>query len=103
LLIVNVQALAAHHTAFAPATRHDGRVTGLPAGSGQDALGHKHPAYIFWTGFAPHEDDLLSLAGPFLSLVSGKDGLAHSGAGNGVDAACELAPGQLGPRHRLVN
>ena len=88
--VVDVEGFAADDAALAPAAGDDGRVGGLAAGRGEDALGGEHAADVLGAGLAADEDDLDAL----LRLLFGVGGveaeLAGGGAGDGVDARGDL-------------
>ena len=62
-VVVDVEGFAADDAALAPAAGDDGRVAGLAAGGGEDALGGVHAADVLGAGFLADQDDLLALGG----------------------------------------
>ena len=91
-VIVDVEGLAADDAALAPAAGDDGRVAGLAAGGGEDALGGVHAADILGAGFLADEDHPLALGGHGFGFGGGEDHLAGRGTRNGVDAAGQTQP-----------
>ncbi len=84
---VDLQVLGATDTGLAHAAGDDGRVRGLAAARGQDALGGDHAVEVVRVGLAADEDDLLAGAGPLDRGVRVEDGLADRGSRRSGDAA----------------
>ncbi|GAA3235204.1 hypothetical protein GCM10020256_52900 [Streptomyces thermocoprophilus] len=87
---VDLQLLGTADTGLAHAARDDGRVGGLAAAGGEDALGRDHAVEVVGVGLAADEDDLLTGAGPLDGGVRVEDGLADGGARRGGDASGDL-------------
>ena len=64
---------------------HDGRVAGLAAAGGQDALGLDHAVEVVRRGLVAHQDHVLAGLAPALGLVGREDDRPGCGAGRGVD------------------
>ncbi len=94
LLGVDLELLGAADAGLAHAARDDGRVRGLAAARGQDALGGDHAVEVVGVGLAADQDDLLARARPLHGGVRVEDGPADRGARRGGDAAAQ----QLGLR-----
>src|SRR5690606_21500053 len=91
---VDLQLLGAADTGLAHAAGDDGRVGGLAAAGGEDALGGDHAVQVVGVGLTADQDDLLAGPRPLDGGVGVEDGLADGRARGGGDAAAHL--GDLG-------
>src|SRR5690606_7560127 len=87
---VDLQLLGAAHTGLAHAAGDHGRVGGLAAARGEDALGGDHAVQVVGVGLAADQDDLLAGAGPLHGGVGVEDRLADRRTRRGRDAAPDL-------------
>jgi len=80
---VDRDSLGARHAGLAHAARDDGRVRGLAAAAGQNALGGKETMNVLGFGLLTHQDDLFTRAAQHFGLVGVKHAAAAGGAGRG--------------------
>ncbi len=78
--IVDVELLASHDAALAPASRNHRRMAGLASRGREDSLGDEHAANIFGAGFAPHENHFFPAVDHGLGFFRAEHGLADRGA-----------------------
>jgi hypothetical protein len=87
---VDLQFLRAADTGLAHAAGDHGRVGGLAAAGGEDALGRDHAVEVVGVGLPADQDDLLTGAGPLHGRVRVEDRLADRRARRGGDAPADL-------------
>ena len=91
---VHVEFLGAADAGLAHAAGDHGRVAGLAAAAGQDALGGDHAVQVVRVGLAPDQDHRLARGRPLYGAGRVEDDLTDGGAGRRADAGGDL--GDLG-------
>ena len=80
VLEVDLEGVAAHDAALAPAAGHEGRVGGHAAALGEDTHGGVHAVDVFRRGLLADEDALLAVDGVLDGVLGGEDDLADGAA-----------------------
>ncbi len=97
---VDLQLLGAADAGLAHAAGDHGRVRGLAAARGEDALGGDHAVQVVRVGLAADQDHLLARAGPLDGGVGVEDHLADRRARGGGDAPGDLLGAGVGGEAR---
>ena len=84
--VVDFQLGAAGDAGLADLAGDDRGMRRRAALGGEDALGNGHAVEVVGRGLLANEDDLLALLDPGHRGIRVEDGLAHGGAGRGVEA-----------------
>ena len=88
---VDIEGLRPADGGLSHATRHDGRVRGLAATTGEDAGGGDHALQVVRVRLTAHQDDRLPLLGPGDRGRRVKDDTTHRCARRGIHALRHLA------------